>query len=192
MTRRSTLTALVFATCLVSLTSVPSAWAVGEEAEIWFGYYSPDPSFLDSDISFGGRTLWPASERLHYGVEVGWVSTDGTATDGLQTGHVDWRSFFMDLVGDLDLTVGKKVTPVFTFGLGGAFQNVDTNLAGFAGSVSVDDLNTSSFTFQGGFGVKIDLGKAYFLRPAARVRWYTNRNGDDLDTEYLLGFGVRW
>jgi hypothetical protein len=167
----------------------PPALAQEKEGEIWVGSYQPDPSALDDDISFGLRSIFRRPEGLGFGVELGYVAVSGEVTDGTLTGDLDWDSFFVDGVFDLPLGHSKKVVPAFTFGTGIAFTSADSSIEGRVGSVEVDDLEATSFTVQAGFGVRILLGDKFYIRPAARVRWFEARGDEDLDTEYLIGFG---
>jgi opacity protein-like surface antigen len=187
------LSAVCFA-LLTLLAVAPAAWAAGKEkeAEFWVGYYDPKPSSLDSDTSFGGRTLMAVSPTVAFGMEVGYVSTRGDATSGGTTGSVKWSSIFIDFISDFRLTHGKKVVPVFTLGLGTSIGNADTSLSGPISGVSISDLDTTSLSAQVGFGVKIDVSQKMFLRPAVRGRWFRARSEDDWDTEYLVGLGWRF
>ena len=167
----------------------PEAQAQGKEGELWVGSYHPDPSGLDDDLSFGLRTIFRRPDGLGMGIELGYVSASGDVTSGGVTGSVDWDSFFVDGVFDIPIGGSKKVMPAFTFGTGLAFSGVDSSVEGRVGSVDVDDLEDTTFTVQAGFGVRILLGDAFYIRPAARVRWFEARGDEDLDTEYLIGFG---
>ena len=167
----------------------PAARAQGKDGEIWIGSYQPDPSFMDSDISFGLRSLFRRPDGVGFGVEIGYVSLSGEATSGGVTGSVDWDAFFLDGIFDVPFGHGKKVIPSFTFGTGLAFGNLDSKVEGRVGSIDVEDLDGTSFTVQAGLGVKFVLGQHFYLRPSARVRWFEARGGDDLDTEYIVGFG---
>ena len=175
-----------------ALALAPAAAAEKREAEFWVGQYVPDPAALDSDIAFGVRGMMPISKRGAFGFDVGYVSTEGEARSGGTTGRLEWSSVFFDFVGDISLAPGKKVDPVFTFGAGVSFGSADVSISGPLAGVSAEELDDVSITLQGGFGVKIDLGKTMYLRPAARVRWFENRSDEDLDTEYLIGLGWRY
>ena len=168
---------------------VPAARAQGKDGEIWVGSYQPDPSFMDSDISFGLRSLVRRPDGMGFGGEIGYVSLSGEATSGGVTGSVGWDAIFVDAIFDVPIGHGKKAIPSFTFGTGLAFANLDSKVKGRVGSIEVDDLDGTSFTLQAGLGVKFVLGQHFYLRPSARVRWFEARGGDDLDTEYIIGFG---
>jgi len=186
---RITATALFVLAVLGAPFLAPAARAQGKEGEIWVGYYQPDASAMDSDISFGLRSLFRAPDGLGFGVELGYVSVSGEATSGGVTGSLDWDAFFLDGIFDLPIGHSKKAAPSFFFGTGLAFANVDSKVEGRIGSINVDDLDGTSFTVQAGFDVKFTVGEHFYLRPAARVRWFEARGGEDLDTEYVLGFG---
>lgn len=170
----------------------PAARAEAKEGEIWVGSYQPDPSAMDDDLSFGLRSIFRRPDGLGLGVEVGYVSTSGEVTSGGVTGDLDWDAFFVDGIFEVPIGHSKKVLPAFVFGTGIAFTGADSSIDGRVGSVSVDDLESTSFTAQAGFGLRIVLGEAFYLRPAARVRWFGARGDEDLDTEYLVGFGRAW
>jgi hypothetical protein len=184
---------LVAALCALTLLAAPvfapAAWAQGKDGEIWIGSYHPDPSGLDDDISFGLRSLVRAPDGLGFGGEIGYVSISGEATSGGVTGDLDWDAFFLDGLFDLPFGHSQKVVPSFTFGAGLVFANVDSSVEGRLGSIEVDDLDGTSFTLQAGLGIKFVVGDHFYLRPAARIRWFEARGGDDLDTEYIIGFG---
>ena len=184
----------VFLVLLTTLALAPAAQAAGKEkeADFWVGYYDPKPSFLDSDTSFGGRTLMAVSPTVSFGMEVGYVSTKGDATSGGTTGSVKWSSLFIDFISDFRLSHGKKIVPVFTLGLGTSIGKADTSLSGPISGVSISDLDATSLEAQVGFGLKIDVSKTMFLRPAVRGRWFRARSEDDWDTEYLVGLGWRF
>ena len=189
-TRRSSLVlALAALTMLAAPVFASAARAQGKDGEIWIGSYHPDPSFMDSDISFGLRSMIRRPDGLGFGGEFGYVSLSGEATSGGVTGSVDWDAFFVDFLFDLPIGHSKKAIPSFTFGTGLAFASLDSEVEGRIGSIEVDDLDGTSFTAQAGFGFKFVLGDHFYLRPAARVRWFEARGGDDLDTEYVVGFG---
>jgi hypothetical protein len=188
--RRSTLVlALLGLALLTAPVFAPTARAQGKEGEIWVGYYQPDPPSMDNDISFGLRSLFRAPDGLGFGVEIGYVSVSGEATSGAVTGSLDWDAFFFDGIFDLPIGHSKKAAPSFFFGTGLAFANVDSSVEGRVGSIEADDLDGTSLTVQAGFDLKLTLGDHFYLRPAARVRWFEARGGEDLDTEYVLGFG---
>ena len=184
--------ALIALALLSAPLLAPAASAQGKDGEVWVGHYSPDPDTMDSDISFGLRGLNHAPNGLGFGFELGYVSTSGEATSGSVTGSLDWDAFFLDGVFELPIGHGKKVIPAFVFGTGIAFTSVDTEVEGDVGSVSVDDLDTTGLTVQAGFSVRFAIGEAFYLRPAARVRWFEARGNDDLDVEYLIGFGRKF
>lgn len=167
----------------------PAVRAQEKEGEVWVGYYQPDPAFMDNDISFGLRSLFRAPDGLGYGMEIGYVSTSGDATSGLTTGSVDWDALFVEGLFDLPFGHGKKATPSFFFGLGFAFESADSEIEGPIGGITVDDLDGTSFTAQAGLDVKIAVGEHFYLRPAARLHWFEARGDEDLDTEFILGFG---
>lgn len=181
--------ALVALALLAAPFLAPDARAQEKEGEIWVGSYQPDPSGLDDDLSFGLRSIFRRPDGLGFGVELGYVAVSGEVTSGAATGDVDWDSFFVDGIFDLPIGGSKKVVPAFIFGTGLAFTSADSSIEGRVGSVDVDDLESTSFTVQAGFGVRILLGEAFYIRPAARVRWFEARGDEDLDTEYLIGFG---
>ena len=191
LTRRppSLLLVLFALMILTAPVFVPAARAQGKDGEIWVGSYQPDPSFMDSDISFGLRSLVRRPDGMGFGGEIGYVSLSGEATSGGTTGSVDWDAIFLDGIFDLPIGHGKKAIPSFTFGTGLAFASLHSKVEGRVGSIEVDDLDGTSFTLQAGFGVKFVLGQHFYLRPAARVRWFEARGGEDLDTEYIIGFG---
>jgi hypothetical protein len=185
-----TLAPVLFALALLGAPFLaPSVQAQGKDGEIWVGLYQPDPSFMDDDISFGLRSLFHAPDGLGFGVELGYVAASGEATSGAQTGSVDWDALWIEGIFDLPLGHSKKAVPSFFFGAGFAFESADSEVEGPIGSIEVDDLDGTSFTAQAGFGVKFVLGDHFYLRPAARLHWFEARGSDDLDTEYILGFG---
>lgn len=186
---RTLATALVALGLLAAPFLAPAAHAQSKDGEVWIGYYQPDPAFMDNDISFGLRSLIHAPDGLGYGMEIGYVSTSGEATSGLTTGSVDWDALFVEGLFDLPFSQGKKAIPSFFFGLGFAFASADSEVEGPIGSISVDDLDGTSFTAQAGLDVKIAVGEHFYLRPAARLHWFEARGDEDLDTEFILGFG---
>ena len=161
----------------------------GKEIEAWVGYYEPDPSAMDADTSYGLRSIFRRPDGLGFGIEIGYVSASGEAISGGVASDLDWDAFFVDGVFDFPIGHGTKVIPAFTFGTGFAFSSVDASADGRVGSVDVDDLEDTTFTAQAGFGVKFNLGPSCYIRPAARLRWFEARSSEDLDTEYLIGFG---
>jgi len=190
-TRRTRITApaLIALALLSAPFLAPAASAQGKDGEIWFGYYQPDPAFMDNDISFGLRSLFHAPDGLGYGLEIGYVSTSGEATSGATTGSVDWDALWVEGIFDLPFGHGHKAIPSFFFGAGFAFENADSEVEGPVGSIEVDDLDGTSFTVQAGLDVKILVGEHFYLRPAARLHWFEARGDEDLDTEFVLGFG---
>ena len=177
---------------LASLAASPASFAQGKEVEIYVGEYDPDPSVLDSDLSFGVRFLQGGQGPLKVGTEISYIQTDGEVTSGLQTGSVEWDALFVDFIADYSFAPGKKFETVLTFGTGFAFESAEASVSGPIAEIGVEDLDGFTYTLQGGIGFKIAFGKAFFLRPAARVRWFPERDQSDLDTEYLVGFGRRW
>ena len=177
---------------LASLAASPATFAQDKEAEIYVGNYVPDPSALDSDLSFGARFLRGTPGPLKFGTEISYIQTDGEVTSGLQTGSVEWDALFVDFIADYSFAPGKKFETVLTFGTGFAFESAEASVSGAIAEIDVEDLDDVTYTLQAGVGFKIAFGKAFFLRPAARLRWFPPRAESDLDTEYLLGFGRRW
>jgi hypothetical protein len=177
---------------LAGLAASPATLAQDKEVEIYVGEYDPDPSVLDSDLSFGARFLRGAHGPLKVGSEISYIQTDGEVTSGLQTGSIEWEAFFVDFIADYSFAPGKKFETVLTFGTGFAFESAEASVSGAIAEVDVEDLDDVTYTFQAGIGFKIAFGKDFFLRPAARVRWFPARDQSDLDTEYLVGFGRRW
>ena len=177
---------------LAAVAAAPAAHAQDKEGEIFVGEYVPDPSVLDSDLSFGVRVMMGRPGPIKFGAEVSYIQTSGDVVSGLQTGTLDWDSFFFDFVADYSFAPGKKFETVLTFGSGVAFESAEASVNGPIVGVSIDDLDDVTYTIQGGIGFKIGLGEAFYLRPAARVRWFPIRDQSDLDTEYLIGIGRRW
>jgi hypothetical protein len=177
---------------LASLAASPATFAQGREAEIFVGEYDPDPSVFDSDLSFGVRFLQGRPGPVKFGTEISYIQTDGEVTSGLQTGSVEWDSLFVDFIADYSFAPGKKFETVLTFGTGFAYESAEASVSGPVAEIEVEDFDDFTYTVQGGIGFKIAFGKDFFLRPAARVRWFPVRDQSDLDTEYLVGFGRRW
>ena len=70
-----------------------------------------------------------------------------------------------------------------------SFTSVDTELSGPIGSLEIEGLDDDSFTLNAGLGARIMLGKTFFLMPAAKCRWFEQREDEPIDTEVTLGFG---
>jgi hypothetical protein len=161
----------------------------GKVFEVWVSDYTPGASELDSDLAYGVRFTFNANERLSYAWEGGYVSTSGEFTDGATSTKADYSSWFSDILVDLNFASKSKIVPVVFVGFGWAGESADAKSTGTILSVSIEDVYQSGITFQGGGALKIQLGKKFELRPAIRWRWFEARSRDDVDTEYLLGFG---
>jgi hypothetical protein len=161
----------------------------GKVFEVWVSDYTPGASELDSDLAYGVRFTFNANERLSYAWEGGYVSTSGEFTDGATSTKADYSSWFSDILVDLNFASKSRIVPVVFVGFGWAGESADAKSTGTILSVSIEDVYQSGITFQGGGALKIQLGKKFELRPAIRWRWFEARSRDDVDTEYLLGFG---
>jgi Outer membrane protein beta-barrel domain len=160
--------------------------------EVWVEDYTPGASQLDSDLAYGIRFAVNANERITYAGEFGYVSLSGEFSDGITTTQVDYSSWFSDFVTDINFASKSKVVPAIFLGLGWAGENADAKSTGNLFTVSVEDAYQSGFTLQAGAALKIQMGKSFELRPGVRWRWFEARDQDDIDTEFLLGFGYRF
>lgn len=164
----------------------------GKVFEVWVSDYTPGASELDSDLAYGVRFTYNANERLSYAWEGGYVSTSGEFTEGNTTTQVDYSSWFSDFLVDFNFASKSKVVPVVFVGFGWAGESADAKSSGTLLTVTIEDVYQSGITLQGGGALKIQLGKNFELRPGIRWRWFEARSQDDIDTEYLLGFGYRF
>ena len=73
----------------------------------------------------------------------------------------------------------------------GAWAEALAALSRRAGRSSV--LHSDSLTLNAGAGLRILLGRTFYLRPVVRARWFESRDRvDDLDLEYTLALGFRF
>ena len=83
----------------------------------------------------------------------------------------------------------RFVTTVYA-GPGFAFITLDGVVAGPGGPVvAFTGLEDHSFTFHFGAGFKYDLKDNVYLRLASRLRYFEQREEDDLDQEVTIGVG---
>jgi hypothetical protein len=195
MSRSSRFLVLGFVVLAALATGSPAQAAIeshGKVFEVWVEDYTPGASELDSDLAYGVRFAYNANQRLSYAWEGGYVSTSGEFTDGATTTKADYSSWFSDVVVDINFASKSKVVPVVFVGFGWAGESADAKSSGTLLSVTIEDVYQSGITFQGGGALKIQLGKHFELRPGVRWRWFEARSRDDVDTEFLLGFGYRF
>ena len=195
MTRTGQFLVLGFVALAALATVSPALAAIesqGKVFEVWIEDYSPGAPELDSDLSYGIRFAYNANERITYAGEIGYVSLSGEFTEGVTTAEVDYSSWFSDFVVDFNFAAKSKVVPVIFMGIGWAGESADAKSTGALLIVTVEDAFQSGFTLQGGGALKIQMGKNFELRPGIRWRWFEARSGDDIDTEFLLGFGYRF
>jgi hypothetical protein len=164
----------------------------GKVFEVWFEDYVPGAPEFDPNLAYGLRFAYNNNERITYAGEAGYVATTGTFSDSLSTTKVDYSSWFVDFIVDINFAAKKKVVPVIFLGLGWAGESADAKSTGTLLTVTVEGAYDAGFTLQGGGALKIQMGKKFELRPAVRWRWFDQRSENDVDTEFLLGFGYRF
>lgn len=195
MTRMGRLPLLGFVVLVALAIGSPALAAIqpqGKVFEVWIEDYTAGASELDSDLAYGFRFAYNNNERITYAGEAGYVALSGEFTDSFSTTKVDYSSWFADFIVDINFAPKSKVVPVVFLGFGWAGESADAKSTGTILVVTVEDAFDAGFTLQAGGALKIQMGKHFELRPGVRWRWFEARSENDVDTEFLLGFGYRF
>lgn len=196
--------ALVLGASLVATSARAEVTDGSGNIEVYAGWYFPDDSGAGADyddLTAGLRLGYVFTKHLGLQATLGWFEGDGTYTHpayGKQT--------ISPSIVPLDISLMGYINPdsraVFTAygGIGYAFQDADVDVNCNVLPDPVDDLcradkgareshTDDSFTLHAGVGAKIDVTESFYLRPDARVRWFEDREDNEMDWEVSLGFG---
>jgi opacity protein-like surface antigen len=180
---------------LLVMASGSSAWAKVEEDmknfEIFAGNYDPEPDVLDSDPTFGVRFGWDVSRRFGVRTELSLFSQDGDFTSGMTTGNLDITYLFADVSFIAFLWPDSRASLELFGGGGGAFNDIEVSITSGPGAgLALGNISDDSFILHVGGGVRIQLGENIYLRPEGRLRYFENRDDDEMDQ--LLTLAVGW
>ena len=184
----------IVAVALVSILGAlgPAAHAevLGDttDIEVFVGSYDPGPDEFGSEFTWGFRLGWNLSERFGIDSQLGFVSTDGSFTDGTNTLEVDLDVVLLDVSLNIFFMPDSAFNPIIYGGIGGAFTSADVRLVQGA-NFSLGGFGDDTFTANAGLAARIDLSDTLFIRPDVRLRWFDDRVDDDIDTEYTLSLG---
>ncbi len=179
MTKRYTF-GIAVAILMAALAVAPAQAEVTAETiefEAYLGAYSPEPDVLDSAATVGIRVGYNITQRFNVTGELGFVSADGKSSGPGKASDIDW--VFTDFSFVWNIRPNRKFVTTLYSGPGYAFASGD-----------IGGLDDDSFTFHFGFGFKWDMTDNFYLRLASRLRWFENRNDDEIDRE--ITFGVGW
>ena len=84
----------------------------------------------------------------------------------------------------------KGRAPILFGGVGWVNVNADVDLDTPTGTIDVSGFNENSFTFHAGAAVKVSLSQGTYLRADVRARYFEGRDGDSVDGEATLAFGL--
>jgi OOP family OmpA-OmpF porin len=180
----SWLGAAVFATAGASASAAEieaGQWAWGPYA----GYYMPDSDVIDAGPTGGLRLGYMMSDHWAVTSSFGYVALEGEEGSGEDEIEAD-----LD-VGVVDLNLMYVFRPEakwsFTAGAGVGWAFVDGEIEDFEGNKITDSLSDDSFTYNVALGPIVKLGERANLRLLTRLRWFDEREDDEMDREITLG-----
>src|SRR5262245_50067616 len=169
--------------------SAPTPAADGSAISFYGGQYLPGPGALDDKATYGLRFTFKLSPNTALEFGLGTAAFEGEEQDAGTTLEVDGDVYLFDVAWEYAWRVDKSFSPLIGGGLGFAFTSVDTEVSGPIGSLEIEGLADDSFTINAGLGARIMLGKTVFLMPAAKWRWFEQREDEPIDSELTLGVG---
>jgi hypothetical protein len=177
-------------TVLLTL-SAGYAYAIDQKPGDWeyafyAGAYLPDPSELDSGPTGGMRIGYRATERVALTASLGYTSLDGEAGSGTTKIKGDLDALLLDFNAWYIFWPDRRLS--FTIGAGPGYAWGNGSIENNAG-VNVDSghITDGSLTFNAALGPIFRLNDRVDLRLMTRVRYFDNREDDDLDKEITLG-----
>ncbi len=146
---------------------------------------------LDDDITFGVR--YGYNFTRNWGIEASLGFSPSSAVE-LPGGDVDVDVTFLDVDAVWHFTPESRLAGYLVFGVGYASADLDEPIRGVVGGRSVKIDDDSSFTLNGGVGVKYFATKNFILRGEARYHFIgslVDQFDDSLNTFETTG-GVGW
>jgi len=200
---RSRSSVLLVTTLLVVLAALPAA-GFGQAQHSPFGWYveagagswSPGPSLVSADSSFVLRLGWKSPQTrwgmdFQYGIDDGKIT--GLELEGLPL-EVDLELKPFDLSLGYFPIMNRRFQLMILFGPGWSWSSAKAK-------VPVDDENNinaikrfsdDSFTVNIGLAARIFFTDKVYVRLDGRGRWYENREGDEIDSQYTAGIGINF
>ena len=158
--------------------------------EVFVGSYSPGPDELDSEPTYGIRYGFDFTEKMGLQFELSQTGADDDFTSGMVTGSFDLDVTFLDVSFVRYFKTDGRISPTVYGGIGGAFHSLDLIVSGPLVAGSFQNIEDDTLTAHIGFGARIQLGESRaYLRPAGRIRWFEQREDDEIDTYFSLAIG---
>ena len=160
--------------------------------DFWVGYFSPGPDSIDGDLSYGLRGGYNISRRYTIGGELSWAGTEGFFMDTLSTVEFDYDVINVDFITDINFAGKRSSSYAITLGVGRTFVSTSGTFTDPDIVRVFNNLREDSWAMLIGAAAKIQVGAAFYFRPAVRWRYVFERDNEQVDAEYLLAFGWQW
>lgn len=180
----SWLGAAIIATCGATANAAEiesGLWAWGP----YGGWYMPDSDVIDAGPTGGLRIGYMASDHVALTGSFGYASLEGEEGQGENEIEADLDVGLIDLNAFYVFRPESKLS--FTVGAGVGWAFVDGEISNFQGQTISDSLSDDSFTYNVAAGPIIKLGERANLRLLTRLRWFDEREDDEMDREITLG-----
>lgn len=164
---------------LVAVGIAPPAFAqdrTGGTFELVGGWYMPEASELDDDVTYGLRGGYRFSDSFGFEGSLTIFEADIANTP------IGIDFFLTDASFKWYPGGGRGSNELVVFG-GPGWAVIDVDLGGFFGSVSEDSINAHA-----GLAGELSVGETVYFRPDVRARWIEETEDIDLETTLALGF----
>jgi hypothetical protein len=166
--------------------NVGKTWHV----EGYVGAYIPKPDIFDNQVTLGGRVGYDFTKNMGLEGSLGWFgsSKDFDVSPGV-TAEIDADFIMTDFSFVYTLFPEKKFNPKLYGGIGGAFVSADVLVDAPGGGIFFSGIDDDAFTVHFGGGSKISINEVMYFRFAGRMRYYENRDDDEIDSEFTGALG---
>lgn len=157
--------------------------------EIYGGAYSTGSEILDDDAAYGVRLMINTTERFTWGTDVGYFSTTGEGTDGVNTFTLDYSDLYVDFLFGGNFFPAKRANLMLYGGFGWSAASVDLTTGGPIGSGRISGIDADSVTLNAGANVALELSELIYLRFDWRARYFEARLDDEIDQAATIALG---
>ncbi len=164
------------------------------EIEVYGGVYVPYTDVIDNKPTLGLRVGHNLSKRFNITGTFGFISSDNQFEITPSTvADIEYDIVFGDLSFMYQIRPDSRFVTTVYAGPGFAFITLEGVVTGPGGpAVAFTGLEDDTFTFHIGAGFKYDLKDNMYLRFASRLRYFEQREEDDLDQEITIGIGWKF
>lgn len=161
--------------------------------EFYGGLYDPKGAF-DEDAVYGIRFGRQVGERVFLEGNIGYWESDAQIDSSRGRVRVDIETLVFDGSVGAIFRTQTRVNPILYGGAGFHTGEVDNTVIRVTGieAPSFPDTPDEGLTLHVGTGLKFQLDRRVYLRVETLLRWYQEREGDDIDKEVTFGLGLKF